>query len=96
VFLFLFLDPVFSTLISIELSQLTTLRPSYPTNLYIEVNVHTSHIILEFLNDERSQEDSPLMWNIYKHILQHANVKMLRIQNHLGHIWYGVLFSLLL
>jgi hypothetical protein len=30
-------------------------------------------------------------WNIYKWVPSQGNVKMLRIQNHLGHIWYDVL-----
>jgi hypothetical protein len=30
-------------------------------------------------------------WNIYKWLPPQENVKMLRIQNHLGHIWYDVL-----
>jgi hypothetical protein len=30
-------------------------------------------------------------WNIYKRIPLQENVKMPRIQNHLGHIWYEVL-----
>jgi hypothetical protein len=47
--------------------------------------------ILEFLNGERSHEDSPMEWNIYKRISSQENVKMSRIQNHLNHIWYDVL-----
>ncbi len=47
--------------------------------------------ILEFLNGERSHEDSPMEWNIYKWIPPQENVKMLRIQNYLSHIWYDVL-----
>jgi hypothetical protein len=46
---------------------------------------------LEFLNDEQSHEDSPMEWNIYKRVPSQENVKMPRIQNHLGHIWYDVL-----
>jgi hypothetical protein len=30
-------------------------------------------------------------WNIYKRVPSQENVKMPRIQNHLGHIWYDVL-----
>jgi hypothetical protein len=30
-------------------------------------------------------------WNIYKQTLSQENVKMPRIQNHFGHIWYDVL-----
>jgi hypothetical protein len=30
-------------------------------------------------------------WNIYKRVPLQENVKMPRIQNHLGHIWYEVL-----
>jgi len=30
-------------------------------------------------------------WNIYKWAPSQENVKMPRIQNHLGHIWYNVL-----
>ncbi len=30
-------------------------------------------------------------WNIYKRVSSQENVKMLRIQNHLSHIWYNVL-----
>jgi hypothetical protein len=30
-------------------------------------------------------------WNIYKRVFPQENVKMLRIQNHLSHIWYDVL-----
>jgi hypothetical protein len=47
--------------------------------------------ILEFSNGERSNEDSPMKWNIYKRIPPQENVKMPRIQNRLGHIWYDVL-----
>jgi len=43
------------------------------------------------LNSEQSHEDSPMEWNIYKQIPSQENVKMLRIQNHLGHIWDDVL-----
>jgi hypothetical protein len=46
---------------------------------------------LEFLNGEQSHEDSPMEWNIYKRVPSQKNVKMPRIQNHLGHIWYEVL-----
>jgi hypothetical protein len=48
--------------------------------------------ISEFLNDERSHEDSPMEWNIYKRVPSQENVKMPRIQNHFDHIWYDVLF----
>jgi hypothetical protein len=47
--------------------------------------------ISKFLNGERSHEDSPMEWNIYKQGPSQENVKMPRIQNHLGHIWYDVL-----
>ncbi len=47
--------------------------------------------ILEFLNSERSHENSPMEWNIYKQIPSQENVKMPRIQNNLGHTWYDVL-----
>jgi hypothetical protein len=47
--------------------------------------------ISEFLNNERSHENSPMKWNIYKRVPSKENVKMLRIQNHLSHIWYDVL-----
>ncbi len=47
--------------------------------------------ILEFLNGEQSHEDSLMKWNIYKRVPSQENVKMPRIQNHLGHIWYDVL-----
>jgi hypothetical protein len=30
-------------------------------------------------------------WNIYKHVPSQKNVKMPRIQNHIGHIWYDIL-----
>jgi hypothetical protein len=30
-------------------------------------------------------------WNIYRRVPSKENVKMLRIQNHLNHIWYDVL-----
>jgi hypothetical protein len=43
------------------------------------------------LNGEQSHEDSSMEWNIYKRVPSQENVKMLRIQNHLGHIWYDVL-----
>jgi hypothetical protein len=32
--------------------------------------------ILEFLNGERSHEDSPMEWNIYKWVPSQENVKM--------------------
>jgi hypothetical protein len=32
-----------------------------------------------------------LEWNIYKQIPSQENVKMLKIQNHLHHIWYDVI-----
>jgi hypothetical protein len=47
--------------------------------------------ISEFLNDEWSHEDSMMEWNIYNQVPSQENVKMPRIQNHLGHIWYDVL-----
>jgi hypothetical protein len=47
--------------------------------------------ISEFLNGERSHEDSSMEWNIYKQVPSQENVKMPRIRNHLGHIWYDVL-----
>ncbi len=47
--------------------------------------------ISKFLNGERSHENSPMEWNIYKRVPSQENVKMPRIQNHLGHIWYDVL-----
>ncbi len=47
--------------------------------------------ISEFLNGEWSHEDSLMEWNIYKRVPSQENVKMLRIQNHLSHIWYDVL-----
>ncbi len=40
--------------------------------------------ISEFLNDEQSHENSLMEWNIYKWVLSQENVKMPRIQNHLG------------
>jgi hypothetical protein len=36
-------------------------------------------------------EESLMEWNIYKWVPSQGNVKMPRIQNHLGHIWYDVL-----
>jgi hypothetical protein len=36
-------------------------------------------------------EESLMEWNIYKWVPSQENVKMPRIQNHLGHIWYDVL-----
>jgi hypothetical protein len=30
-------------------------------------------------------------WNIYKRVPLEENVKMPRIQNHFGHIWYDVI-----
>jgi hypothetical protein len=47
--------------------------------------------ILEFLNDEWNHEDSLMEWNIYKWVPSQENLKMLRIQSHLDHIWYDVL-----
>jgi hypothetical protein len=47
--------------------------------------------ILKFLNGEWNHEDSLMEWNIYKWVPSQENVKMPRIQNHLGHIWYDVL-----
>jgi hypothetical protein len=47
--------------------------------------------ISKFLNGERSHENSPMEWNIYKRVPSQENVEMLRIQNRLGHIWYDVL-----
>ncbi len=47
--------------------------------------------ISKFLNGEQSHEDSLMEWNIYKQVPSQENVKMPRIQNHLGHIWYDVL-----
>jgi hypothetical protein len=36
-------------------------------------------------------------WNIYKQVPPQENVKMPRIQNHFGHIWYDVaLFTLVI
>jgi hypothetical protein len=59
----------------------------------IEVEcAYISHAwILEFLNGEWSHEDSPMECNIYKRVTSQENVKLPRIQNHLGHIWYDVL-----
>ncbi len=51
--------------------------------------------IPEFLNGERSHEDSLMEWNIYKRVPSQENVKMPRIQNHLGHIWYDVLLFII-
>jgi hypothetical protein len=47
--------------------------------------------ILKFLNGERSHEDSPMEWNIYKRVPSQENVKRPRIQNHLNYIWYDVI-----
>jgi Fe2+ transport system protein B len=47
--------------------------------------------ISEFLNSERNHEDSLMERNIYKQVSSQENVKMSRIQNHLGHTWYDVL-----
>jgi hypothetical protein len=47
--------------------------------------------ISEFLNGERSHENSPMEWNIYKWVPSQENVKMSIIQNHLGHILKDVL-----
>ncbi len=46
--------------------------------------------ISKFLDGEHSHEDFPMEWNIYKQIPPQGDIKMLKIQNHLGHIWYGV------
>ncbi len=43
------------------------------------------------LNGEQNHEDSPMEWNIYKQVPSQENVKMSKIQNHFGHIWYDVL-----
>ncbi len=51
--------------------------------------------VLKILNGERSHEDFPMEWNIYKQVPPEENVKMPRIQNHLNHIWYGVLLFIL-
>ncbi len=40
----------------------------------------------KFINGERSHEDSPMEWNIYKWVPPPQNVKMSIIQNHFGHI----------
>ncbi len=45
----------------------------------------------KILNGEWSHEDSPMEWNIYKRVPSQENVKLPKIQNHLGHIWYDVL-----
>jgi hypothetical protein len=50
--------------------------------------------ILKFLNGEHSHEDFPMEWNIYMQIPSQGDIKMLWIQNHLGHIWYGYSFLL--
>jgi hypothetical protein len=47
--------------------------------------------ISEFLNSERSHENSLMEWNIYKRVPSTKKVKMPRIQNHLDYIWYDVL-----
>jgi hypothetical protein len=47
--------------------------------------------ISKILNNEWSHEDSSMEWNIYKRVPSQENVKMPRIQNHFGHIWYDVL-----
>jgi len=52
--------------------------------------------ISEFLNSERNHEDSPMEQNIYKQVPSQENVKMSRIQNHLGHTWYDVILFILL
>jgi hypothetical protein len=54
----------------------------------IEVEcAYISHArVLEFRNGEQIHENSPMEWNIYKWIPPQENVKMQRIQNHLGHI----------
>jgi hypothetical protein len=40
--------------------------------------------ISKFLNGERSHEDSPMEWNIYKLLTPQVDIKMPIIQNHLG------------
>jgi hypothetical protein len=57
----------------------------------IEVEYISHAQVSEFSSDERNHEDSPIEWNIYKRVPSQENVKMPRIQNHLGHIWYDVL-----
>jgi hypothetical protein len=52
--------------------------------------------VLKFLNSEQNHEDSLMVWNIYKQVPPQENVKMPRIQNHLGHIWYDVLLFILI
>ncbi len=47
--------------------------------------------VSKFLNDEWNHEDSWIEWTTYKRIPPQENVKMPRIQNHFGHIWYDVL-----
>jgi len=37
-----------------------------------------------------------MKWNIYKQVPSQKNVKMPRIQNHLGHTWYDVLLFIFL
>ncbi len=47
--------------------------------------------ISKILNGKRSHEDFLVEWNIYKQVPSQENVKIPRIQNHLGHFWYDVL-----
>jgi hypothetical protein len=47
--------------------------------------------VSEVLNSEQSHEDSPMEWKIYKRVPPQENVKMPKIQNHFGHIWYDVI-----
>ncbi len=59
----------------------------------IEVqSAYISHAwISEFFNNEWSHEDSSIEWNIYKQTPPQPNVKMQKVQHHIGHIWYDVL-----
>ncbi len=53
---------------------------------------YISHVqILKCLDGECTHENSPMVLNIYKWIPSQAGIDMPIIQNHLGHIWYGVL-----
>jgi hypothetical protein len=52
--------------------------------------------ILEFLNGERSHEDSPMEWNIYKWVPSQENVKMQESKTTLAIFGMMFYYSLLL
>jgi len=43
--------------------------------------------ILEFLEGERRDTNTPVEWNVYKTFPNQMDVKQPTIKNHLGHMW---------